>query len=78
MDEPRAASLEVNSLGLALGLKERWVCKALAIRVTSSRRIPSSKSLFGSNRTIPTKVVFIAKMPSVNVETDSVNFATLK
>lgn len=48
---------------------------AIAILRTNSRRIPSSSNRLGSRRTIPTKVVFIAKIPSVNVETDSVSLA---
>ena len=63
---------------LAFGLNVSPVWRAVAMCFTSSLRIPSSRSCFGSTLIIPTSVLFIIKMPSVKMETEWVSFATYR
>ena len=63
---------------LDFGLKVSPVWRAVAMCFTSSLRIPSSSSCFGSILIIPTSVLFIIKMPSVKMETEWVSFATYR
>lgn len=66
------------SFTLAFGLKVRALWRAPVTCRTSSFRIPSSRSCFGSTLITPTSVDFMASKPSVNTEMSWVSLATWK